>query len=96
MLSKLYAAHANGGVAIGVDVEASDDGSGVKDAQEAGILDSLIIKQHAIKLAVHAATTVLSVDQVCFRLWDSYRASSDYHGQTGRRTKAQEEPELGR
>ncbi|KAL3896797.1 MAG: hypothetical protein SGCHY_003843 [Lobulomycetales sp.] len=64
VLSKLYAAHANGGVAIGVDVEASDDGSGVKDAQEAGILDSLIIKQHAIKLAVHAATTVLSVDQI--------------------------------
>lgn len=40
------------------------DGTGVIDATEEGILDLLISKQWAIKLATEAARTVLSVDQI--------------------------------
>lgn len=47
----------------GVDVE-NEDGSGTLDAKEEGILDLLICKQWAIRLATEAATTVLSVDQI--------------------------------
>lgn len=47
----------------GVDVENSD-GSGTLDAKDEGILDLLICKQWAIRLATEAATTVLSVDQI--------------------------------
>ena len=48
---------------LGVDVE-NDDGSGTLDAQQAGILDLLVSKQWAIRLATEAARTVLSVDQI--------------------------------
>lgn len=48
---------------IGVDVE-NDDGTGTLDAKEEGILDLLISKQWAIRLATEAARTVLSVDQI--------------------------------
>ncbi|KAL9124618.1 MAG: hypothetical protein Q9217_006063 [Psora testacea] len=48
---------------LGVDVE-NDDKSGTLDAQEAGILDLLVSKQCAIRLATEAAKTVLSVDQI--------------------------------
>ena len=48
---------------IGVDIE-NEDGSGTLDAEEEGILDLLISKQWAIKLATEAARTVLSVDQI--------------------------------
>lgn len=47
----------------GVDVE-NEDGSGTLDAKDEGILDLLICKQWAIRLATEAATTVLSVDQI--------------------------------
>jgi T-complex protein 1 subunit theta len=47
----------------GVDVE-NQDGSGIMDAEEEGILDLLVAKQWAIKLATEAARTVLSVDQI--------------------------------
>jgi T-complex protein 1 subunit theta len=47
----------------GVDVE-NEDGSGIMDAEEEGILDLLVAKQWAIKLATEAARTVLSVDQI--------------------------------
>ena len=47
----------------GVDVE-NEDGSGTLDATDEGILDLLICKQWAIRLATEAATTVLSVDQI--------------------------------
>jgi T-complex protein 1 subunit theta len=40
------------------------DRTGVLDAREEGILDLLISKQWAIKLATEAARTVLSVDQI--------------------------------
>ena len=48
---------------IGVDIE-NEDGSGTLDAEDEGILDLLITKQWAIKLATEAARTVLSVDQI--------------------------------
>jgi len=48
---------------IGVDVE-NDDGTGTLDAKEEGILDLLVSKQWAIRLATEAARTVLSVDQI--------------------------------
>lgn len=50
-------------VTIGVDVQ-NGDGSGVLDAVEEGILDLLVTKHWAIKLATEAARTVLSVDQI--------------------------------
>ena len=48
---------------MGVDVE-NEDGSGTLDAKEEGILDLLVSKQWAIRLATEAARTVLSVDQI--------------------------------
>lgn len=48
---------------VGVDVE-NEDGTGTLDAKEEGILDLLVSKQWAIRLATEAARTVLSVDQI--------------------------------
>ena len=48
---------------LGVDIE-NDDGTGTLDAKEEGILDLLVSKQWAIRLATEAARTVLSVDQI--------------------------------
>ena len=48
---------------LGVDTE-NEDGTGTLDAQDEGILDLLVSKQWAIKLATEAARTVLSVDQI--------------------------------
>lgn len=47
----------------GVDVE-NEDGSGTLDSQDEGILDLLVSKSWAIRLATEAARTVLSVDQI--------------------------------
>ncbi|KAL8824159.1 MAG: hypothetical protein Q9191_005253 [Dirinaria sp. TL-2023a] len=47
----------------GVDIE-NEDGTGTLDAKDEGILDLLISKQWAIRLATEAARTVLSVDQI--------------------------------
>ena len=47
----------------GVDVE-NEDNTGTLDAKEEGILDLLISKQWAIRLATEAARTILSVDQI--------------------------------
>ncbi|KAK3368081.1 chaperonin Cpn60/TCP-1 family [Podospora didyma] len=64
VLSRLYAAHQKeDGWATGVDIENSD-GTGTLDAEDEGILDLLVTKQWAIKLATEAARTVLSVDQI--------------------------------
>jgi T-complex protein 1 subunit theta len=70
VLSRLYTAHAaqKGGKGkkewtVGVDIE-NQDGSGVLDAVEEGILDLMVVKSWAIKLATEAARTVLSVDQI--------------------------------
>ena len=48
---------------VGVDVE-NEDGTGTLDAKDEGILDLLVSKQWAIRLATEAARTVLSVDQI--------------------------------
>lgn len=48
---------------LGVDVENSD-GTGTLDAEEDGILDLMVSKSWAIKLATEAARTILSVDQI--------------------------------
>jgi hypothetical protein len=42
----------------------NQDNTGTLDAEEEGILDLLVSKQWAIKLATEAARTVLSVDQI--------------------------------
>lgn len=69
VLSRLYAAHvAQKGKGddewtLGVDVE-NEDGTGTVDAEDEGILDLLITKVSAIKLASDAVRTVLSVDQI--------------------------------
>lgn len=50
---------------IGVDLDTSgSSGSGTLDAEEEGILDLMVTKSWAIKLATEAARTVLSVDQI--------------------------------
>lgn len=48
---------------LGVDVE-NENGRGTLDAQESEILDLLVSKQWAIRLATEAARTILSVDQI--------------------------------
>lgn len=64
VLSRLYAAHhKKDSWTTGVDIE-NDDGSGILDAKEVGILDLMVSKWWAIKLATEAARTVLSVDQI--------------------------------
>ncbi|KAF2763386.1 T-complex protein 1 [Pseudovirgaria hyperparasitica] len=68
VLSRLYTAHAaqKGGKSVwtaGIDIE-NEDGTGVLDAREEGILDLMVSKSWAIKLATEAARTVLSVDQI--------------------------------
>ena len=68
VLASLYTAHSQtqsdkGVCCTGVDVE-NNDGTGVLDAREEGILDLLVTKNWAFKLATEAARTVLSVDQI--------------------------------
>ena len=66
VLATLYTAHhkvAEGEWCVGVDVE-NEDGTGTLDAREEGILDLLVSKRWAIRLATEAARTVLSVDQI--------------------------------
>ncbi|KAA0153389.1 hypothetical protein FNF29_03206 [Cafeteria roenbergensis] len=60
IMSALYAAHAEGKVASGVDI----DEGGVCDAEVAEIYDSCMAKLSAIRLASDAAITVLRVDQI--------------------------------
>lgn len=61
VISALYAAHSAGKSTVGVDVD-GDESS--KDAVEAGILDCLVAKQSALRLASEAAITVLRVDTI--------------------------------
>ncbi|KAJ3109628.1 T-complex protein 1 subunit theta [Phlyctochytrium planicorne] len=62
VLSKLYAAHQSEKINMGVNIESDDNG--ILDAKEHGIFEVLSIKQMAIRLATHAALTILSVDQI--------------------------------
>ncbi|TID14716.1 T-complex protein 1 theta subunit [Venturia nashicola] len=72
VLSRLYTAHAVAREGKpkdkfwwckGVDIE-NESGSGIMDAEEEGVLDLMVAKSWAIKLATEAARTVLSVDQI--------------------------------
>ncbi|PQE10844.1 T-complex 1 subunit theta protein [Rutstroemia sp. NJR-2017a BBW] len=64
VLSRLYTAHhKHDDWTTGVDIE-NDNDTGTLDAKKAGILDLMIAKSWAIKLATEAARTVLSVDQI--------------------------------
>ncbi|KAI0821230.1 T-complex protein 1 [Irpex lacteus] len=63
VVSRLWAKHEEKGrEAWGVDVE--EEGDGTLNASEHKILDSLVAKQWAIKLATDAAVSVLSVDSI--------------------------------
>ncbi|KAI8845809.1 chaperonin Cpn60/TCP-1 family [Chytriomyces cf. hyalinus JEL632] len=62
VLSRMYASHHANNISTGVDVEGEDNS--VLDASKSGIYDLLVVKQMAIKLATHAACTILSVDQI--------------------------------
>jgi T-complex protein 1 subunit theta len=64
VVSRLYTAHhKKDSWTTGVDIE-NDDGTGILDAEKEGILDLLVAKHWAVKLATEAARTVLSVDQI--------------------------------
>ncbi|KAI4601241.1 T-complex protein 1 subunit theta [Pestalotiopsis sp. 9143b] len=64
VLSRLYTAHhKKDDWKTGVDIE-NNDGSGTLDASNEGILDLMVTKAWAIKLATDAVRTVLSVDQI--------------------------------
>ena len=60
VLSALYAAHAAGNGAAGVDIEHG----GVRDLGADGLFDLYATKLWAIRLATDAVTTVLRVDQI--------------------------------
>ncbi|CAK4032439.1 T-complex 1 subunit theta [Lecanosticta acicola] len=77
VLAKLYTAHHGTSSSkakddeeeevpcLGVDLDTSgSQGTGTIDAEEEGILDLMVTKSWAIKLATEAARTVLSVDQI--------------------------------
>ena len=51
-------------LSIANTLKQNEDGSGTLDAKDEGILDLMIAKSWAIKLATEAARTVLSVDQI--------------------------------
>lgn len=62
VLSELYAAHQNkeNGIHMGLDVESGE----TINTTKANILDLLSCKAQALKLATHAAITILRVDQL--------------------------------
>lgn len=49
---------------MATDEYQNEDNTGILDAKDEGILDLMICKSWAIKLATEAARTVLSVDQI--------------------------------
>ncbi|KFM72679.1 T-complex protein 1 subunit theta, partial [Stegodyphus mimosarum] len=61
VISKLYAAHQEGDRSIGVDIEGEH---GVKNVEQAGILDLYITKHWGIKNAANVVSTILRVDQI--------------------------------
>jgi len=63
VVSKLWAKHeSEGGEAWGVDIECETDGT--LNASDYKIVDPLVAKSWAIKLATEAAVAVLSVDSI--------------------------------
>jgi len=63
VISALYAAHARGEGTVGVNIN-SEGEANLLDAAGAGVLDSLVVKSSALRLAFDAAITVLRVDQI--------------------------------
>ncbi len=66
VLTRLYSAHHSKDEddwTTGVDIE-NEDGTGTLDAEADDILDLLVTKSWAIRLATEAARTILSVDQI--------------------------------
>eukprot|EP00163_Fabomonas_tropica_P028209 TRINITY_DN569_c0_g1_i1.p1 TRINITY_DN569_c0_g1~~TRINITY_DN569_c0_g1_i1.p1 ORF type:complete len:535 (+),score=215.98 TRINITY_DN569_c0_g1_i1:284-1888(+) len=61
-ISKIYAAHENGNVNVGIDISGS--GNITADMAEAKIYDLASVKANGIRLAAEAAITVLKVDQI--------------------------------
>lgn len=61
VLADMRAAHSNGNVDVGVDVENQPGSASMKDAN---VYDLMHVKRSALKLALEAATTVLKVDQI--------------------------------
>jgi T-complex protein 1 subunit theta len=62
VISKLYAAHQQQKVNVGVDIEVEQDG--VMDVAAKNIFDALSSKKNALRLATDAALNVLRVDQI--------------------------------
>jgi len=60
LISQFWAAHQAGNANHGVDIEEG----GLKNAAEAGILDSYLGKWWALKFASHAVLTILKIDQI--------------------------------
>ncbi|CAI5757755.1 unnamed protein product [Candida verbasci] len=57
VISKLHAAHADGNIKAGIDI---DDG----DVKDTNVFDLFVAKKSAIDLAVEATNTILSIDQI--------------------------------
>jgi len=59
-IAKLYAAHSEGKTSVGVDIV----NKSTLDAVENGILDLLVTKKFAMRLATNSALTILRVDHI--------------------------------
>jgi len=59
-IAKLYAAHSEGKSNVGIDIE----NKSTLDAVEANILDLLVTKKFAMRLATNCALTILRVDHI--------------------------------
>lgn len=62
-ISNLSQMHADKKVNAGINIDPTSDGT-LPDVSKNGILDSFIVKQYALEMAVYAAITILSIDQV--------------------------------
>lgn len=62
-LANLHAACANGKI-VGVNIEALNESEAAVDPIEKGIVDSFVVKEWALRLAIEAAITICNVDQV--------------------------------
>jgi len=59
-IAKLYAAHSEGKTSVGVDIV----NKSTQDSVENGILDLLVTKKFAMRLATNCALTILRVDHI--------------------------------
>lgn len=62
VVTNLYAAHEQGKITYGFDIEG--DGAAIFDAPAAGIIELYATKYWGLKYAVNAACTILKVDQI--------------------------------